>query len=115
MLQPGVQQIDVAAALGVSQSVVSQLHTRFRQHGNVADRPWNGRQTITNMMQDRYLTLNAQRRPSITSSLLWESLRVAAGVIICTQIIQNCLHDTGLRAKRPPRYIALTEAQRHQK
>ena len=52
-LEAGVKQSVVAARFGVGQSTISKLKTKFRNTGDVKDRPKSGRPRITTHRVDR--------------------------------------------------------------
>lgn len=102
MLEAGRRQVDVAAALNTSQSVISRLWRRYRTSGDPSEQhPGRGR--ITTAVQDRYLTLEARRRPIITAKQLLSQLQTTHNVTVCSQTIRNRLHEANLHARRPIR------------
>ena len=46
-LQAGIHQSEVAQTFGVDQSTISRWRRKFRETGDVKDRPRNGRPSIT--------------------------------------------------------------------
>ena len=64
MLEAGLSQREVARVLGVSQSVVSRMWTRFHLTGNVMHQNAGGRERSTTRPQDR-LSLY---KPDVTGS-----------------------------------------------
>ena len=59
MLEAGLSQREVARVLGVSQSVVSRMWTRFHLTGNVTHQHAGGRERSTT--QARFIALQARR------------------------------------------------------
>ena len=60
-LEAGVRGYRVAAAFGVSPGTISKLKTKFRETGDVKDRPRSGRPRKTTPQEDRFLTLASLR------------------------------------------------------
>ena len=56
MLEAGLSQMEVARVLGVSQSIVSRMWTRFHLTGNVMHQHAGGRERSTTRAQDRFIT-----------------------------------------------------------
>ncbi|GFV74684.1 hypothetical protein TNCV_1178211 [Trichonephila clavipes] len=48
-------QVEVAQAIGVSQSVISTIWSRFLETGSAGRRPGQGRRQATTPNEDRYL------------------------------------------------------------
>ena len=61
MVKAGFSQREVARVLGVSQSVVSRMWTRFHLTGNVMHQHAGGRERSKTRAQDRFFTLQARR------------------------------------------------------
>ena len=60
-LEAGVPGYRVAAAFGVSSGTISKLKTKFRETGDVKDRPRSGRPRKTTPREDRFLGLASLR------------------------------------------------------
>ena len=101
MLEAGLLQREVA--LGVSQSVVSRMWTRFHLTGNVMHQHTGGRERSTTRAQDRFIALQARRHRFNNATT-----QNATGVRLSTQTIRNRLHEAGLWSRRPAIRIPLT-------
>ena len=108
MLEAGLSQREVARVLGVSQSVVSIMWTRFHLTGNVMHQHAGGRERSTTWAQDRIIALQARRHRFSNATTLSSELQNAAGVRLSTQTIRYRLHEAGLRSRRPAIRIPLT-------
>ena len=101
MLQAGQVQRTVSRHFNVSQSVISRLWNRFRQTGNVSERPRSGRPRSTTARQDRYMSLMARRHRFQSAVQLNTDFHAASGVRITPQTLRQRLHAANLRAHRP--------------
>ena len=108
MLEAGLSQREVARVLGVSQSVVSRMWTRFHLTGNVMHQHAGVRERSTTRAQDRFIALQARRHQFNNATTLRRELQNATGVRFSTQTIRNRLHEAGLRSWRPAICIPLT-------
>ena len=108
ILMAGLSQIEVAHVLGVSQSVVSRMWTRFHLTGNVMHQHAGGRERCTTRAQGRFIALQARHHPFNNATTLRSELQNATGVRLSTQTIRNRLHEAGLRSRRPAIRIPLT-------
>lgn len=114
MLEDGFSQRDVAAAYGISQSVVSRLWNRFQITGRYVRRPGQGRVRCTTARQDRYIRQMALRHRQETARGLQMDFQQATGVRISDQTVRNRLHDDNLHSRRPVRgTILLPEHRRN--
>ena len=109
MLEAGLSHREVASVLGVSQSVVSRMWTRFELTGNVMHQHAGGRERSTTRAQDQFVALQARRHRFNTATTLRSELQNATGVRLSTQTIINRLHEAGLRSRRPAKRISLTQ------
>ena len=105
MLEAGLSQREVARVLGVSQSVVSRMWSRFHLTGNVMHQHAGGRERSTTLAQDRFIALQARRHRFNNAPTLRSELQNATGVRLSTQNIRN---RYGLRSRRPAIRIPLT-------
>ena len=100
MLTDGMSARDVARHFQRHESTLSRLLNRFRQTGNVADRPRSGRPRKTTPREDRFLTTSSRRNRFLSSQKL--GLRNATGTV------RNRLLAARLKACRPYVGIPLT-------
>jgi transposase len=70
---------------------------RFRQTGNVTDRPRAGRPRQTTPREDRLISRRARQRPFSTDGALRGNL--AFGGHISTRTVIRRLHHQGMRAR----------------
>ncbi|GFT99631.1 retrovirus-related Pol polyprotein from transposon TNT 1-94 [Trichonephila clavipes] len=94
-LEGGQTQAEVAQAIGVSQSVISRIWSRFLETGSAGRRPGQGRRWATTPNEDRYLVLTARRHRNINATLLQQHLRSATGTRV-SQLrlsVRNRLHS----------------------
>ncbi|GFU80794.1 transposable element Tcb2 transposase [Trichonephila clavipes] len=106
-LEGGQTQAEVAQAIGVSQSVISRICSRFLETESVGRRPGQGRRRATTPNEYRYLVLTARRHRNMNASLLQQHLHSATGTTVSTQTVRNRLHGVGLYARRPLAYFHL--------
>ena len=83
----------------VNHSIIVRLMQRFRQTGNVTDRPRAGRPRKTTPREDRLTSRRAQQRPFSTAGALRGNLAFGGHISTCTVIRR--LHHQGMRARRP--------------
>ena len=88
-------------------SIIVRLMQRFRQTGNVTDRPRAGRPRKMTPREDRLIS----RQPFSTAGGLRGNL--AFGGHISTRTVIRCLHHQGMRARRPTKRPQLTLRHRH--
>jgi transposase len=93
----------VADHFRVNHSIIVRLIQRFRQMGNVTDRPRAGRPRKTTHREDRLI--------SSTTGALRGNL--AFGGRISTRTVIRRLHHQGMRARRPMKRPQLTLRHRH--
>ena len=112
MLEDGSTQRDVAAAFGVTQSVVSRAWNRYLATGGYVRRPGQGRLRCTTARQDRYIRQMAVRRRHSTARALQMDFLQASRQRISDQTVRNRLHENGLHSRRPARGPILTRGHR---
>ena len=95
----------------VADHIIVRLMQRFRQTGNVTDRPRAGRPRKTTPREDRLISRRARQRPFSTAGALCGNL--AFGVHSSTRIVIRRLHHQGMRAQRPIKRPQLTLRHRH--
>ena len=99
----------VAYHFRVNHSIIVRLMQRFRQTGNVTDRPRAGRPRKTMLREDRLISRRARQRRSV--QLVRGNL--AFGGHISTRTVIRRLHHQGMRARRPIKRRQLTLRHRH--
>ncbi|GFU62853.1 transposable element Tcb2 transposase [Trichonephila clavipes] len=112
-LEGGQTQVEVAQAIGVSQSVISRIWNRFLETESAGRRPGQGRRRETTPNEDRFLVLTARRHRNMNATLLQQHLCSATGTTVSTQTVRNRLHGVGLYARRPLVCVRLTSRHRH--
>ncbi len=111
-LEAGLSQNQVAATFGVSHSMISKLKAKFRQTGDVKDRPRSGRPRKTTVAEDRYIRLAALRNRRLSAKTLQARHARRYGNRVSDQTIRNRLHESDLRARKPARKPKLTPLHR---
>ena len=101
----------VADQFRVNHSIIVRLMQRFRQTGNVTDRPRAGRPRKTTPREDRLISRRARQQSFSTAGALRGNL--AFGGHISTPTVIRCLHHQGMRARRPIKRPQLTLRHRH--
>ena len=101
----------VADHFKVNHSIIVRLMQRFRQTGNVTDRPRAGRPRKTTPREDQLISRRARQRPSSTTGALRGNL--AFGGHISTRTVIRRLHHQGMRARRLIKRPQLTLRHRH--
>ncbi|GFW97145.1 transposable element Tcb2 transposase [Trichonephila clavipes] len=111
-LKGGQTQVEVAQAIGVSQSVISRIWNRFLETESAGRRPGQGRRRATTPNEDRYLVLTARRHRNMNATLLQQHLRSATGTTVSTDTVRNRFHGVGLYDRRPLVCVRLTSRHR---
>ena len=101
----------VADHFRVNHSIIVRLMQRFRQTGNVTDRPRAGRPRKTTQREDRFISRRARPRSLSTAGALRGNLALGSHITTCTVIRR--LHHQGMRARRPIKRPQLTLRHRH--
>ena len=73
-LEAGVPVRRVAALFGVSPGTISKLRTKFRETGEVKDRPQSGRPRKTTPQKDWFLTLASLRNRRLLPEIYRQDL-----------------------------------------
>lgn len=115
MLESGLRQVDVAEALGVSQSVISRLAKRERETGSANERPRSGRPKKTSPADDRFLILQARRHPVYSTRRLAGELQDAAGVNISRYTARRRLLEANMCSRRPLMGLVLNPLHQRQR
>jgi transposase len=95
----------------VNHSIIVRLMQRFRQTGDVTDRPRAGRPRKTTPREDWLISRRARQQPFSTAGALRGNL--AFGGHISTHTVIRRLHHQGMRARRPIKRPQLTLRHRH--
>ncbi|GFX57971.1 transposable element Tcb2 transposase [Trichonephila clavipes] len=111
-LEGGQTEVEVAQAIGMSQSMISRIWNRFLETGSAGQRPGQGRRRATTPNEDRYLVLMARIHRNMNATLLQQHLRSATGTTFSTQTVRNQLHGLGLYTHRPMVCVRLTSRHR---
>jgi transposase len=101
----------VADHFRVNHSIIVRLMQRFRQTGNVTDRPRAGRPRKTTPREDWLISRRARQRPFSNAGALRGNL--AFGGHISTRTVIRRLHHQGMRSRRPIKRPQLTIRHRH--
>ena len=107
----GLSHRGVADHFRANHSIVVRQMQRFRQTGNVTDRPRAGRPRKTTPREDRLISRRARQRPFSTAGALRGNL--AFGGHISTRTVIRRLHHQGMRARRPIKCPQLTLRHHH--
>lgn len=111
-LEAGVPGYRVAAAFGVSPATISKLKTKFRETGDVKDRPRSGRPRKTTPQEDRFLTLASLRNRRLPARALQARFSQRFHRRISEQTVRNRLHIARLHSHKACRKTAMTAIHR---
>ncbi|KAK7115873.1 hypothetical protein V1264_001663 [Littorina saxatilis] len=109
-LQDGVAARQVAQRLAVAPSVIIRLKQRFHATEIVQERR-SGRPRVTTQREDRFIQRQAMQQRMATANNIRQRLQATTNNV-SGQTIRNCLHNFGLRARRPVRGTTLTTNHR---
>ena len=101
----------VADDFSVNHSIIVRLMQRFRQTGNVTDRPRAGRHRKTTSREDRLIFRRARQRPFSTAGARRGNLAYRGH--ISTRTVIRRFHHQGMGARRPKKRPQLTVRHRH--
>uniref|UniRef100_A0A3B3YRI5 Transposase Tc1-like domain-containing protein n=1 Tax=Poecilia mexicana TaxID=48701 RepID=A0A3B3YRI5_9TELE len=107
LLEEGNPSRMVAKDVGCSQSAVSKIWTKYKQHGMVVKAKCTGRPRKTLKRQDKQLkAICLENRKSTTKQMKhkWEE----AGVNVCDRTVRNRLKEMGFQYRKAKRKPALT-------
>jgi transposase len=105
------RNVNCGRFMGRHARILVRLMQRFRQTGNVTDRPRAGRPRKTTPREDRLISRRARQRPFSTAGALRGNL--AFGGHISTPSVIRRLHHQGMRARWPIKRSQLTLRHRH--
>lgn len=111
-LEAGILQNQVAANFGVSPSMISKLKAKFRDTGDVKDRPRSGRPRKTTAAEDRYIIMAALRNRRLSAKTLQARHTRRYGNRVSDQTIRNRLHEANLHSRKPARKPKMTPLHR---
>jgi transposase len=111
MQNGGFSHRRVANHFRVNHSIIVRLMQRFRQTGNVTDRPRAGRPRKTTPREDWLISRRAWHWPFSTAGALRGNL--VLGGHISTRTVIRRLHHQGMWARRPIKHPLLTWRHRH--
>uniref|UniRef100_A0A3B5PUV6 Transposase Tc1-like domain-containing protein n=1 Tax=Xiphophorus maculatus TaxID=8083 RepID=A0A3B5PUV6_XIPMA len=106
-LEEGNPSRMVAKDVGCSQSAVSKIWTKYKQHGMVVKAKRTGRPRQTSKRQDKQLkAICLENRKSTTKQMKhkWEEV----GVNVCDRTVRNRLKEMGFQYRKAKRKPALT-------
>uniref|UniRef100_A0A3B5QUP0 Transposase Tc1-like domain-containing protein n=1 Tax=Xiphophorus maculatus TaxID=8083 RepID=A0A3B5QUP0_XIPMA len=107
LLEEGNPSRMVAKDVGCSQSAVSKIWTKYKQHGMVVKAKRTGRPRKTSKRQDKQLkAICLENRKSTTKQMKhkWEEV----GVNVCDRTVRNRLEEMGFQYRKAKRKPALT-------
>uniref|UniRef100_A0A3B5QK18 Transposase Tc1-like domain-containing protein n=1 Tax=Xiphophorus maculatus TaxID=8083 RepID=A0A3B5QK18_XIPMA len=107
LLEEGNPSRMVAKDVGWSQSAVSKIWTKYKQHGMVVKAKRTGRPRKTSKRQDKQLkAICLENRKSTTKQMKhkWEEV----GVNVCDRTVRNRLKEMGFQYRKAKRKPALT-------
>uniref|UniRef100_A0A3B5PUG8 Transposase Tc1-like domain-containing protein n=1 Tax=Xiphophorus maculatus TaxID=8083 RepID=A0A3B5PUG8_XIPMA len=107
LLEEGNPSRMVAKDVGCSQSAVSKIWTKYKQHGMVVKAKRTGRPRKTSKHQDKQLkAICLENRKSTTKQMKhkWEEV----GVNVCDRTVRNRLKEMGFQYRKAKRKPALT-------
>lgn len=111
-LEAGMKQRDVAARFGVSQSAIAKLKKRFRDTGDVKDKPRSGRPRVTTPQTDRYISNSVLRNRRVSARTMQSRVWARDGRRISCDTIWRRLHQANLKARKAARKPLMTALHR---
>lgn len=113
-LEEGATVTKVAAAMGVSKSVISRLKKSF-ESGNALRKHAGGRARKTTPAEDKYLTVTAKRNRRSTPRQLAVDLACSTGTQVSARTVSRRLNMVGLYARKPVVCLPLKTCHRRQR
>uniref|UniRef100_A0A8B9GVX2 Transposase Tc1-like domain-containing protein n=1 Tax=Astyanax mexicanus TaxID=7994 RepID=A0A8B9GVX2_ASTMX len=107
LLEEGNSSRMVAKDVGCSQSAVSKIWTKYKQHGMVVKAKRTGRPRKTSKRQDKqFKAICLENRKSTTKQMKhkWEE----AGANVCDRTVRNRLKEMGFQYRKAKRKPSLT-------
>ena len=111
-LEAGVKQRVVSARFGVSQSAISKLKRRFRDTGDVKDKPRSGRPRVTTPITDRYIRNSVLRNRRVSARIMQGRVQALNGRRVSCDTIWRRLHSAQLKSRKAARKPLLTPLHR---
>ena len=114
-LQAGWSSRRVAMAFTTSRQSIDRIRQRYAASGDVKDLPRPGRPRATNRADDRLITNTTLRNRftnAPTTPRRIRQQRVAGGIPVSVQTIQNRLHAAGLKSRVPAKKPCLSQRHR---
>uniref|UniRef100_A0A672Y5E8 Transposase Tc1-like domain-containing protein n=1 Tax=Sphaeramia orbicularis TaxID=375764 RepID=A0A672Y5E8_9TELE len=111
MNKEGKSSRNVAKDAGCSQSAVSKIWTKYKQHGKAVKGKHTGRPRKTSNRQDRKLKAICLENRKCTAKQMrnkWEE----AGVNVCDRTVRNRLKEMGYTYRKTKRKPSLTPKQK---
>uniref|UniRef100_A0A4W6EZN1 Transposase Tc1-like domain-containing protein n=1 Tax=Lates calcarifer TaxID=8187 RepID=A0A4W6EZN1_LATCA len=111
LLKEGKSSRSVAKDVGCSQSAVSKIWTKYKQHGKVVKGKHTGRPRKTSKRQDRKLKAICLENRKCTAKQMrnkWEE----TGVNVCDRTVRNRLKEMGFTYRKAKRKPSLTPKQK---
>ena len=111
MLTAGMSVRHVARNMNCHWSTIIDLRNRYRQQGNVSDRPRSGRPRVTTPNQDRYIQLTHARDRFLPATATARQTVGNHNRPINEHTVRRRLHAYGMRSRRP--YVGNILTRRH--
>uniref|UniRef100_A0A3B1JFU1 Transposase Tc1-like domain-containing protein n=1 Tax=Astyanax mexicanus TaxID=7994 RepID=A0A3B1JFU1_ASTMX len=109
LLEEGNSSRMVAKDVGCSQSAVSKIWTKYKQHGMVVKAKRTGRPRKTSKRQDKQLkAICLENRKSTTKQLKMKHKWEEAGANVCDRTVRNRLKEMGFQYRKAKRKPSLT-------
>lgn len=115
MFKCNKSQREIASALNVSKTCVSQTIAKYRESGNVHDRPRSGRPKVTSPRDDRVLGRLAKQSRNASVPVLRTRLQEISGKNVSAMTVSRRLREQGLHsymAIRKPLQTAVSRKNR---